>query len=94
MRGAYCRAIGDYVVEDSGREGKGALARLVGIAAFVEDCFASCFWGIRLAWIGEEDLLPSGIDPLLILVMGYDTIPFGNENMEGILWSGLKIYLQ
>ena len=26
--------------------------------------------------------LPSGIDSLLILVIGYDTIPFGNENME------------
>ena len=40
MRGAYCRACGDYVVADSGREGKSALARLVGTAAFVEDRFA------------------------------------------------------
>ena len=82
------------MVADSRREGKGALARLVGTAAFVEDCFAGCVWGVRFAWIGEEGLLPSGIDSLLILVMGYDTIPFGNENMEEILWSGLKIYLQ
>ena len=54
MRGASCRAIGDYVVEDHRREGEGALARLVGIAAFIEDCFAGCVWRIRLAWIGEE----------------------------------------
>ena len=54
MRGAYCRALGDYVVEDSGREGEGVYCRLVGVAAFVEDCFAGCVWRIRLAWIGEE----------------------------------------
>ena len=54
LRGAYCRAFGDYVVEDSGREGKGAYCRLVGVAAFMEDCFADGVWGIRFAWIGEE----------------------------------------
>ena len=80
--GAYGRAIGDYVVADSGREGEGAYCRLVGFAAFVEDYFAGCVWGVLCAWIGEEDLLPSGIYSLLILVIGYDTIPFGNENME------------
>ena len=40
MRGAYCRAVGGYVVEDDGREGKGACCRLVSIAAFMEDRFA------------------------------------------------------
>ena len=54
MRGAYCRAFGGYVVEDGGREGKGALERLVGVATFVEDCFADGVWGVRFAWIGEE----------------------------------------
>ena len=42
MRGAYCRAVGDYVVEDSGREGKGADRWMDGVAAFLEDCFAGC----------------------------------------------------
>ena len=32
LRGAYCRVVGDYVVADSGRAGKGALAGLVGVA--------------------------------------------------------------
>ena len=40
LRGAYCRAFGDYVVEDGGREGEGAYCRLVSVAAFMEDCFA------------------------------------------------------
>ena len=53
-RGAYCRAIGDCVVADSRREGKGTYCRLVGIAAFMEDCFADGVRGIRFAWIGEE----------------------------------------
>ena len=40
LRGAYCRALGDYVVADGGREGKGTYCRLVSVAAFMEDCFA------------------------------------------------------
>ena len=40
LRGAYCRAIGDYVVAARGREGKGAYCRLVGFAFTLEDCFA------------------------------------------------------
>ena len=54
LRGAYCRAFGDYVVAARRREGKGALAKLVGIAFTLEDCFASRFWRIRFAWISEE----------------------------------------
>ena len=45
LRGAYCRALGDYVVADSRREGKGAYCRLVGVASFMEDCFADGVWG-------------------------------------------------
>ena len=33
------------MVENSGREGKGTLAWMVGVAAFMEDCFAGCVWG-------------------------------------------------
>ena len=54
LRGAYCRAVGDYVVEDSRREGKGAYCRLVGVATFVEDCFAGCVRGIRFAWVDKK----------------------------------------
>ena len=45
LRGARHRACGGYVVADSGRAGEGAYCRLVGVAAFVEDCFACCAWG-------------------------------------------------
>ena len=58
MRGAYCRACGDYVVEDSGRAGKGTYCRLVSVAAFMEDCFADGFWGVcfdRSAKRGEGE---------------------------------------
>ena len=36
------------MVEDGGREGIGTLARMVSIAAFVEDCFAGCVWAFVL----------------------------------------------
>ena len=45
-RGAYCRAICGSVVANSGREGKGTYCRMVGIAAFMEDCFADGVWGV------------------------------------------------
>ena len=54
LRGAYCRAIGGSVVANSGREGKGDLVWMVVVAAFVEDRFAVCVWGICFAWFGEE----------------------------------------
>ena len=54
LRGAYCRAIGDCVVADSRREGKGAYCRMDGIAAFLEDRFACRVRGVCFAWVDKK----------------------------------------